>query len=118
MTKDQEIEDLKTQISGLKIRIRRIETFLRCIPNSEEYIPDNDSDDYLLEEAKRLVVKYDKASASLLQRRLGTGYAKAAWLLDKLEEADIVGTAEGSKPRDVLIPKDKSKKKKQKADEL
>jgi S-DNA-T family DNA segregation ATPase FtsK/SpoIIIE len=61
--------------------------------------------DTLFEEAKDLVLQTGKGSASLLQRRLKIGYARAARLLDELEEAGIVGPAEGSKPRDVLIDK-------------
>ncbi len=53
--------------------------------------------------AVEVIVEYDKASASLLQRRLSIGYSRAARILDQLEEAGIVGRAEGSKPRDVLI---------------
>ena len=60
------------------------------------------SDD-LFEEALRTVCQYDRASASLLQRRLRIGYARAARLLDELEGAGIVGPGEGSKPRDVLV---------------
>ena len=59
--------------------------------------------DELFEEAVRTVCQYDRASASLLQRRLKVGYARAARILDELEEAGIVGTGEGSKPRDVLV---------------
>lgn len=59
--------------------------------------------DDLFEEAVRVVCQYDRASASLLQRRLKVGYARAARILDELEEAGIVGVGEGSKPRDVLI---------------
>lgn len=59
--------------------------------------------DGLFEEAVRVVCQYDRASASLLQRRLKVGYARAARILDELEEAGIVGVGEGSKPRDVLI---------------
>lgn len=59
--------------------------------------------DELFEEAVRTVCQYDRASASLLQRRLKVGYARAARMLDELEEAGIVGTGEGSKPRDVLV---------------
>jgi S-DNA-T family DNA segregation ATPase FtsK/SpoIIIE len=55
------------------------------------------------EDAVRTICQYGKASASLLQRRLGVGYARAAKMLDQLEEAGIVGAADGSKPRDVLI---------------
>lgn len=59
--------------------------------------------DTLFEEAIRVVCSYDRASASLLQRRLSIGYARAARILDQLEEVGIVGPGEGSKPRDVLV---------------
>jgi len=49
------------------------------------------------------VVQYDRASASLLQRKLSIGYARAARILDQLEQAGVIGPADGSKPRDVLI---------------
>lgn len=62
-----------------------------------------DGRDQLFEDALRLVCQYDKASASLLQRRLSVGYARAARILDQLEMAGIIGPGEGSKPRDVLI---------------
>lgn len=62
-----------------------------------------DGHDQLFEEAMRLVCQYDKASASLLQRRLSIGYARAARILDQLETAGIIGPGEGSKPRDVLM---------------
>lgn len=56
-----------------------------------------------LEEAIKITCQFDKASASLLQRKLDIGYARAARLLDILEQMGIVGAAEGSMPRDVLI---------------
>jgi len=59
--------------------------------------------DELFEDAVRTVCRYDRASASLLQRRLKVGYARAARIIDQLERTGIVGPAEGSKPRDVLI---------------
>jgi DNA segregation ATPase FtsK/SpoIIIE, S-DNA-T family len=49
------------------------------------------------------VVQYDRASASLLQRKLSIGYARAARILDQLEQAGVIGPADGSKARDVLI---------------
>lgn len=63
-------------------------------------------DDPLLEEAKEEVTRAGKASASLLQRRLRVGYARAARLLDILEEKGIIGPGEGAKPREVygVIP--------------
>lgn len=63
----------------------------------------SDERDELFEEAVRTVCQYDRASASLLQRRLKVGYARAARILDELESAGIVGIGEGSKPRDVLV---------------
>jgi len=62
-----------------------------------------DGKDPVFAEAVRVICEYDKASASLLQRRLSIGYSRAARILDQLEAAGIVGRAEGSKPRDVLI---------------
>jgi len=59
--------------------------------------------DELFDDAVRSVVQYDRASASLLQRRLRVGYARAARLLDELEAAGVVGAADGSKARDVLV---------------
>jgi len=61
------------------------------------------AEDELYQEAKETVVMAGKASASLLQRRLRVGYARAARLLDMLEEEGIIGPPEGAKPRDVLI---------------
>jgi len=63
----------------------------------------NDGKDQLFEDAIRLICQHDKASASLLQRRLSVGYARAARILDQLEEAGIIGPGEGAKPRDVLV---------------
>lgn len=66
---------------------------------------DSDMEDELYEEAKETVIQAGKASASLLQRRLRVGYARAARLLDILEERGVVGPADGAKPRDVFVDK-------------
>lgn len=58
--------------------------------------------DPLFASALEIIAASDKASASLLQRRLSVGYARAARLLDQLEAAGYVGAAEGSKPREVI----------------
>jgi S-DNA-T family DNA segregation ATPase FtsK/SpoIIIE len=60
-------------------------------------------DDPLFEDAARLVVGAGQASASMLQRRLKVGYARAARLVDMLEGAGVVSSQEGSKPRDILV---------------
>ncbi|MBZ0275616.1 MAG: DNA translocase FtsK 4TM domain-containing protein [Anaerolineae bacterium] len=63
-----------------------------------------DQDDELYEEALELVKRLNKASVSLLQRRLRIGYTRAARLIDKMEEEGIIGPAEsGSKPREVIL---------------
>jgi len=62
-----------------------------------------DQEDPLYEEAKKVVIEAKKASASLLQRRLRLGYARAARLLDMLEKKGVVGPADGAKPREVYI---------------
>jgi len=64
-------------------------------------------EDPLFEEAKNLVLETRKASASFLQRRLRIGYARAARLIDMLEEKGVIGPAEGSKPREVYLEKEK-----------
>ncbi len=60
-----------------------------------------DDDDELLPQAVDVVIQAGKASASLLQRRLKVGYARAARLLDIMEEQGIIGPADGAKPREV-----------------
>ena len=60
-------------------------------------------EDPMYEEAKRTVISSRKASTSLLQRRLGIGYARAARLMDILEERGVVGPQEGAKPREVYF---------------
>jgi DNA segregation ATPase FtsK/SpoIIIE, S-DNA-T family len=62
--------------------------------------------DALFEEAVRTVRSHDKASASLLQRRLRIGYARAARILDQMEDRGIVGPADGSRFREVLVTSD------------
>ncbi|MDY4761470.1 DNA translocase FtsK [Streptococcus thoraltensis] len=60
--------------------------------------------DPLFEEAKALVLETQKASASMIQRRLSVGFNRATRLMEELEEAGVIGPAEGTKPRKVLQP--------------
>ena len=64
---------------------------------------DTDNDDELYEDARSTVIEAGKASTSFLQRKLGIGYARAARLVDILEERGVIGPGSGAKPRDVLI---------------
>jgi DNA segregation ATPase FtsK/SpoIIIE, S-DNA-T family len=63
----------------------------------------SDSDDSMWEDAVRVVIEGRKASTSLLQRRLRVGYARAARLIETMEEQGIVGPADGARPREVLV---------------
>jgi S-DNA-T family DNA segregation ATPase FtsK/SpoIIIE len=63
----------------------------------------NDADDDMWKDAVRVVIEGKKASTSLLQRRLRIGYGRAARLIETMEEQGIVGGAEGSRPREVLV---------------
>ncbi|MCL4358530.1 MAG: DNA translocase FtsK [Patescibacteria group bacterium] len=63
----------------------------------------NDDNDDLMPLAYKLVVETGRASTSFLQRKLKVGYARAARLLDLLEEKGVVGPAEGAKPRRILV---------------
>lgn len=67
---------------------------------------DHGDDDELFNEARDLCIQAGKASASLMQRRLKVGYARAARLLDLLEAEGVIGPADGAKPRDVLVAPD------------
>lgn len=63
---------------------------------------DMEDDDEMYEEARACVVEAGKASTSYLQRKLKLGYARAARLMDRLEERGVIGPGEGAKPREVL----------------
>lgn len=63
----------------------------------------SDDRDPLFMEAQNLVIESKKASASFLQRRMKLGYARAARILDELEEAGVIGPAQGAKPREILV---------------
>ncbi len=71
-------------------------------PIFSSMIGDDEEEDELYAEAKRTVIEAGKASTSYLQRKLGIGYARAAKLIDILEEHGVVGPADGAKPRDVI----------------
>ena len=62
----------------------------------------DDAGDPLFEEAKALVIETQKASASMIQRRLSVGFNRATRLMEELEMAGVIGPAEGTKPRKVL----------------
>ena len=64
-----------------------------------------DSDDDLIEKAIDIIFELGQASTSSLQRKLKLGYARAARIMDELEEIGVIGPSEGSKPRRILMTK-------------
>lgn len=107
------------RIHGAFVReqeISQITTFLReqKEPDYNEQIPDEDDEDVspldqewekdeYYDDAVRLVVESDKASISMLQRKLRVGYNRAARMVDRMEQQGIVGSSDGCNPREVLI---------------
>jgi S-DNA-T family DNA segregation ATPase FtsK/SpoIIIE len=66
-------------------------------------VVDSIAEDNLYKDAVRIVVSEGRASTSLLQRRLSIGYGRAAKLVDTMQRNGLVGPADGSKPREVLV---------------
>jgi S-DNA-T family DNA segregation ATPase FtsK/SpoIIIE len=65
-------------------------------------VQDNDTNDELYEDARAAVMEAGKASTSYIQRKLRVGYARAARLMDMLEERGVIGASDGAKPREIL----------------
>ncbi len=78
-----------------------IEESLQKAVHKTDNFDNDDDEDVLYEDARQIVISAKKASASLLQRRLRVGYARAARLLDILEHRGVIAPAEGAKPREV-----------------
>jgi S-DNA-T family DNA segregation ATPase FtsK/SpoIIIE len=76
----------------------------------EKSLKNEDDVDELFKEALSVVIENGQASASLLQRKLRIGYARAARLIDQMEEKGFIGKYEGSKPRQILITKEQFEK--------
>ena len=69
---------------------------------SEAMETDDDSDE-LLPKAIEIVIDNEQASISLLQRKLGIGYARAGRIIDTMERMHIIGASQGSKPREIIM---------------
>lgn len=75
------------------------------IPSDVEEVSIDQETDELYDEAVQLVTEMQTASVSMLQRRFRVGYSRAARIIDQMEQRGVVGPYEGSKPRQVLVPK-------------
>jgi len=89
---------IEDRVTFLERRVAQLEQLLKVPVHSDELDPK-------FTEACHLVLQYDKASASMIQRRLMIGYARAARILDQLTEAALISLPKGSKPRDVFTDK-------------
>lgn len=83
------------------------ESVVNVAPATEKQPLSEDDEDELYEEAKQIIIQAGKASASLLQRRLRVGYARAARLLDILEDRGVIGPLDGARPRKLLTDDDR-----------
>jgi S-DNA-T family DNA segregation ATPase FtsK/SpoIIIE len=101
---DRDINSLVGFIKNQGVAPQYTEEVTTMAKHGAQAIPGVEGDtDELFREAVKIICQYDRASASLLQRRLSVGYARAARLVDQLEAAGVVGPADGSKPREVLV---------------
>lgn len=100
------VKFIKKQWEGKGNKVKNEEDITNPFAVSEKIDFDSfshsDQEDSLYEEAKKIVIESRKASSSLLQRRLRVGYARAARLIDMLEENGVVGHSDGAKPREIL----------------
>lgn len=101
---DEEVKRITDFVSA-QMKPRYEDAFIRLegVDNNESTAVVSAQDDPLYEEVKDYVIETQKASTSLLQRRFGIGYNRAARLIDVLEERGIIGPVQGSKPRDVTL---------------
>ncbi len=98
------IEDTNYDESvGQKPQVKINVPGMQTSKNDSLFDDDGNQIDSSYEQAKKLVIQYQKASTSFLQNRMGIGYPKAAKIIMQLEENGIVGPANGSKPRDVYL---------------
>lgn len=91
-------DEILKRLQKLELRLDKIEAYL----SGFQPIDSQNNPDVLYPQAEDLVKQHDMVSASLLQRRLSIGYARAARLLDQLTEAGILGPGEGAKLRKVI----------------
>lgn len=99
----QETERLVEAIKSQGIEMMALDTISQATGETTE--TEIDLGDPLFKEACEVVIRHKQGSVSLLQRRLGIGYQRAARLIDKLEQAGVVSAFDGSKAREVMVDK-------------
>ena len=99
--KDSEVERVTRFIKDQKVAAHH-EPVLQVAERGKSSFGDFKKDE-VYEEAKRVVLQTGQASVSMVQRRLGVGYTRAARLIDMMEEEGVVGPYRGAKPREILV---------------
>ena len=105
---EEEVENVVDFIKDSEEEVDYSEDIINHI-NSEsnnESNVNNDDTDELLDEAMKLVIDYQQASTSFIQRKLRVGFNRASRIMDELEEHGIISEKDGSKPRQVLVSKE------------
>ncbi len=101
---EKEIERLVNFIKG-QVSVDYDNQIIKEIEQKARFDEDSEADE-LLNDAIRIVVESGQASILMLQRRLKIGYSRAARIIDQMEERNIIGRFEGSKPRKVLVSRE------------
>lgn len=107
---EEEVENVVDFIKSSEDEVNYREEIIEHINNenlsSSSHSGDSEENDELLDEAIKLVVEYQQASTSFIQRKLRIGFNRASRIMEELEAQGIISERDGSKPRKVLISKD------------
>ena len=107
---EEEVENVVDFIKSSEDEVNYREEIIEHINNenlsSSSHSGDSEENDELLDEAIKLVVEYQQASTSFIQRKLRIGFNRASRIMEELEAKGIISERDGSKPRQVLISKD------------
>lgn len=103
---DGEVEQLTEYIKKQVEPPEYMEGITACEGTNKEENNPNVFEDELFEEAVRIIMELNQASASMLQRKFRIGYTRASRLIDSMEEMKIIGPNMGSKPRDIIMTYD------------
>ena len=107
---EEEVENVVDFIKSSEDEVNYREEIIEHINNenlsSSSHSGDSEENDELLDEAIKLVVEYQQASTSFIQRKLRIGFNRASRIMEELEDKGIISERDGSKPRQVLIAKD------------
>ena len=106
---EEEVEKVVSFIKDEESNVDYEESIIEHIENGTKdagNLGDNESGDELLDEAIKVVIEYNQASTSFLQRKLRIGFNRASRIMDDLEERGIISEKDGSRPRQVLVSKE------------